>query len=82
MPMPFLGQQDENPQVGSGGGLGVPVNQYRPNVRHLIDERIDYHNRMSTNLHALLRALPQEMSRDAENALSTLVVESRQRPTY
>ncbi len=39
------------------------------NARRLIDRLIDYHNRQSNQLHALLRALPQDMSRDAEQAL-------------
>lgn len=51
----------------------------RPNPRLLIEQRIEYHNRMSNQLWALLRALPQEMSRSAEEALAALVTEARPR---
>lgn len=43
-----------------------------PHFRNVIDRLIDYHNRQSNNLHALLRALPQDMSRDSMQALYDL----------
>lgn len=42
------------------------------NPRHLIGRLIDYHNRQSVQLHALLRALPAEMNYEAERALYDL----------
>ncbi len=51
------------------GGEASCASQVYGNYRTLIDRLIDYHNRQSTQLHALLRALPQDMSRDAEQAL-------------
>lgn len=39
------------------------------NPRRLIDQRIDFHNKMANRLHALLRALPAEMSPEAERGL-------------
>lgn len=53
--------------------------QARISVRALIEERIYYHNRMANDLNALLRAMPQDMSAQAENALFTLLTESRVR---
>lgn len=51
--------------------------QARPNPRQLIEDRIQYHNRMANGLHALLRAMPQEMSYPADDALASLIIESR-----
>lgn len=60
--------------VGKGnllGGCGC-AQEYRPNPRHTIDTIIERSNRVANQMHALLRALPQEMSREAESALQDL----------
>lgn len=49
----------------------------RANPRQLIDDRINYHNRMVNGLHALLRQMPAEMSFQAEEALAQLIIESK-----
>lgn len=58
-------------------GLDQCANTYRPNPRALIEERIMFHNRAAQNLHDLLRGIPQEMSRGAEDALLDLLKASR-----
>lgn len=55
----------------SGPQCGDATQPY-PHYRNLVDRLITYHNRQSVQLHALLRALPQEMSREAEQALYDL----------
>lgn len=69
------------PNVGEGTLNQGCANSliYRPNPRVLIEERIQYHNEQANDLHALLRALPQEMSREAEDQLAKILLESRPR---
>ena len=56
----------------SGGLRGQACESEYLNPRTIVDRLIDYHNRQSVQLHALLRALPAEMSREAERALYDL----------
>lgn len=49
----------------------------RPNPRRLIEERIDYHNRMANGLCALLRSIPQEIPFPADDALASIILGSR-----
>lgn len=53
----------------------------RRNPRHLIGQEISYHNARSNELHALLRALPGEMSWEAEEALCNLIIRGYTGPT-
>lgn len=48
--------------------------QLHANPRQLIDQEIDYHNRQANNLCRLRNALPAEMSPQAEQALSDLIL--------
>lgn len=68
----YLG--DDTRKAGPDYGAqteGCAVQSYG-NSRRIIDRLIDYHNRQSVQLHALLRALPQDLSREAEAALYDL----------
>lgn len=47
------------------------------NWRTMIEERIHYHNRTSSNLHTLLRAIPQDLSYEAAEAMAALVIGSK-----
>ena len=52
---------------------------WAPDPHQLIQDRIDYHKRMSNNLSALYRALPRELPREAADALATVLLEARPR---
>ncbi len=71
-------QQPLGGTAGCGPSQGT-ASEYYANPRHLIDQEIEYHNRRANELHALLRALPQEMPVLAEKALLDLVTQSRPR---
>lgn len=72
-----------------GGGLPPPAQaRYaaqgqcavaRPNIHQLLLDRINYHTRMSCGLTRLLRSIPVEMPYEAEDALASLILESRPR---
>ena len=45
--------------------------------RRLLEERLDYHNRMANGINRLLRAIPQELQYEAADALASIILESR-----
>lgn len=57
------------PQAPQGTGSSM----YHMDPRRIIEEKIEHHNRCADRLHRLLRALPQEMHRDAEMALVSIL---------